>query len=114
MSAETEIARRIQQRIEAALFAMDGAAQQAEWHCEDGWVVIYTTTRVKGGPHDGKFLCQAFKPTGKGARGGRGAADEWVQTYRREFSTRKAAKARAIALYARHSPRWSDKEGERQ
>lgn len=81
-----------------------GSARQNLWDCEDGWYVVYTTERIKGGPHDGKFLVQEFKPVGPGARTN---PKEWVEVYRREFSTRKAAKARWIALYRKHSPKRS-------
>lgn len=105
--SDEETLRRICARIEQSTRQLVGQASQAQWHCEDGWVVSYTTGRITGGPHDGRFLTQAFKPVGKGARGGRETAQEWVESYRREFATRKAAKRRAEALYARHSPRWA-------
>lgn len=105
MSDET--LQRIRARIEQSTRHLVGQAPQAQWLCEDGWMVSYTTGRVVGGPHAGKFLIQAFKPVGKGARGGRETAQEWVESYRREFATRKAAKRRAEALYARHSPTWA-------
>lgn len=92
-------------RLEAEARLRDGVAATAEWVGEDGWIIIYTTSRIEGGPHDRKFLCQAFKPVGKGARTGK--ATEWQQSYRREFSTRKAARKRAIELYAQHSPEWA-------
>jgi O-acetyl-ADP-ribose deacetylase (regulator of RNase III) len=97
-------------RMEADARARDGVASQAEWHAEDGWVIIYTTSRVEGGPHAGKFVTQAFRPVGKGARTGQAATVK--QVYRREFSTRKAAKARAVALYRQHSPKWAARHPE--
>lgn len=84
----------------------DGAARQAFWLAEDGWAIVYTTSRIEGGPHHGRFLVQTFKPVGRGSRSGRGKAEDLVENYRREFATRKAAKARAEALYRQHSPRW--------
>lgn len=84
-----------------------GSARHALWACEDGWAVGYTTERVTGGPHHGKFAVLAYKPVGPGARGGRGTAREWERVYYRGFSTRKGAKARAVAVFGRHSPPWS-------
>ena len=76
------------------------AAHISLWQCRDGWVVGYTTSRVVKGPDVGKFVTVAYKPTGKGARSG--TAERLVMVYERAFSTRKAAKARAVALYDRH------------
>lgn len=78
-----------------------------EWVCEDGWRIRYTTTKVIGGPHDGKFLIQGFRPVGKGARGGKKTAESWVEAYSRAFAKRNLAKARALKLYAEHSPEWA-------
>jgi hypothetical protein len=103
---KSESGRAIMARLEEEARLRDGVSRQAEWHAEDGWIIIYTTSRIKGGPHDGKFLTQAFKPVGKGARAGRGKAQEWEQAYRRQFSTRKAAAKRADELYRQHSPKW--------
>ena len=77
-----------------------GTARQALWECRDGWIVGYTTTRIVGGPFDGRFAVMAYKPIGKGARSGN--ADERVRVYYRGFSTRKAARARAERLYDQH------------
>lgn len=85
--------------------ARDGVARITYWSCEDGWTIAYTTSRVQGGPHDGKFITQAFRPKGKGSRSGSG--EYWVQVYRRAFSTRKAARARAVALFLKHNPKWA-------
>ena len=74
-----------------------------EWTCEDGWVVVYSTERMG----TGKFEVAAYKPTGRGARSGQ--ARQAVKVYERQFATRKAAKARAIALFRKHSPRWSER-----
>jgi hypothetical protein len=98
---------RINQQYERAMREQDGAARQQMWTAEDGWVISYTTSRIVGGPHAGKFLTQAYRPVGEGARGGRGKAQEWVESYRRQFATRKAARARADALYRQHSPEWA-------
>lgn len=82
-------------------------ARQTEWLAEDGWYVIYTTSKVQGGEHDGRYLTMAYKPVGQGARGGRATAQEWERVYLRAFTTRKAAKARAVALWRQHSPKWN-------
>ena len=95
------------ERLEEEARLRDGVAATAEWVAEDGWIIIYTTSRIEGGPHDGKFLTQAFKPVGKGARTGK--ATEFRQHYRRQFATRKTARKRAIELYRQHSPEWSAK-----
>lgn len=86
-------------RFERHARERDGVAQQALWACEDGYQVMYTTSRVQGGPHDGKFLCVLYKPVGPGARTN---PQSWAECYRREFTQRKAAKARAEALYEQH------------
>lgn len=80
--------------------ARDGAAPQQLWRCPDGWLVGYSTGRVKGGPHDGGFVAMAYKPIGKGARSRKAAQHERV--YIRKFATRKSAKARAEKLYQQH------------
>lgn len=90
---------RLEARLEPALRQRDGIARLAEWHCEDGQVVRYTTSRVQGGPHDGRFLAQLFAPEADGL--------EYVEASRREFATRKAAKAQALRWYRKHSPKWS-------
>lgn len=77
----------------------EGYAKQALWPCEDGWVVGYTTERITGGPHHGKFAALAYKPIAKGS-------PTVERVYMRAFSQRKMAKARAIAMYGKHSPKW--------
>lgn len=106
--SQTDTGRNILAEFERMAAAREGTAPQAHWEAEDGWIISYTTGRVKGGPHDGKFVVQALKPFGKGARTD---PQRWVETYRRQFSTRKAAKARAVALYAKHSPKWAKRDG---
>lgn len=97
---------RVLARIEAAMPAPDGrVGRQAQWVAEDGWIIGYTTTRVRGGPFGGRFAVLAYKPVGPGARTGRASCFERV--YFRGFATRRAAKARAEQLYRRHSPRWA-------
>ena len=85
----------------AFAFSRDGTARQQLWGCRDGWIVGYTTQRIDGGPHDGRFAAMAYKPTGKGARTGK--ASEHVRVYFRGFSTRKAARARAERMYEQHN-----------
>lgn len=80
---------------------------QVYWECEDGWHVSYTTTKVIGGPYDGKYLVQAFRPVGKGSKSGK--AESWVESYVQPYAKRKTAKARAIVLYRAHSPKWNAK-----
>lgn len=106
----SEVGRAILDRIEEDARRRDGVAREALWQAEDGWVIAYTTSRVQGGPHDGKFLARALRPGGKGARSGN---PEYVkETYRREFASRKSAKKRAVQMFAQHSPRWAEKHGE--
>lgn len=93
----------------ARMFAPDGLAQHVTWTCEDGWLVGYTTARIRHGKHDGKFAAMAYAPRGKGARTGK--AQQWERVYLRAFSKRKTAKARALKLYAEHSPRWARRHG---
>lgn len=93
------------------MFSPQGTARQQRWRCEDGWIVGYTTERIKWtrtGQHDGKFAAFAYKPIGKGARTN---PTEWVQTYVRHFSTRKAARNRATAIYYQHSPKAKARHG---
>ncbi len=90
---------RLADRLEPELRRRDGAARMAEWESEDGHIVMYTTTRVQGGPHRGRFLAQLFAPEGDG--------DGYVEVTRREFATRKAAKSQAVRWYRGHSPKWA-------
>jgi hypothetical protein len=86
----------------ARMMSPRGLARQAQWHCRDGWIVGYTTERIEGGGQNhGKFAALAYKPIGRGARSG--AASEWKLVYFRTFAKRKAARARAEALYEKHN-----------
>jgi O-acetyl-ADP-ribose deacetylase (regulator of RNase III) len=107
--ARSDSGRRILAMLEEEARKRDGTARLCQWQAEDGWLIIYTTSRVEGGPHHGKWVTQALRPYGKGARTGK--ATQLREAYRREFSTRKAARARAIALYAQHSPKWKARAG---
>lgn len=89
----------------ADILLPDGSARHRQWMAEDGWLVVYTTERAEGGPWAGKFVVMTYRPQGKGARTGK--ARQWVRNYARAYATRKAAKARAVALYRQHSPRWA-------
>jgi hypothetical protein len=88
----------------APMFMPDGSARQRQWPAEDGWIIVYTTERVDRGRWAGKFVTMAYRPEGPGARTGK--AERWRRVYARAFASRKAAKARALDLYAEHSPRW--------
>lgn len=89
------------------MFMPDGYAAQRTWTAEDGWIVVYTTERVTGGKNAGRFVTMAYRPRGRGSRTGK--ARQWIRVYLRGFSTRKAAKARAVTLYRQHSPKWNAK-----
>lgn len=83
-----------------------GQARHTKWTCEDKWVVGYTTERItKSRDHDGKWAVLAWKPDSKKD------PSRWEIVYFRTFSTRKAAKKRAIEVYAKHSPRWAKRHG---
>ena len=88
-----------------------GMARKQEWFADDGWLIGYATSRIVGGPHDGKFATWADKPVGKGSRGDWKTAQQWERVYFRGFTKRKTAKARALALYAQHSPEWTAPNG---
>lgn len=104
---QTSAGRRILDMMEETTRKRDGVARQAYWECEDGWMVAYTTLRVKGGPHDGKFVAQLFKPNRRGSK-----ATGWVENKRVVRSTRKAARAQAERWYRRHSPKWDARHPE--
>jgi hypothetical protein len=84
-----------------------GKARFAEWQAEDGWQIAYTTTRIDGGQYGGRFVVIAHRPRGENARKDGRNAQWWEHAYSRAFSTRKAARARALALFRQHSPRWA-------
>lgn len=95
----------------APILMPDGSARQAMWSAEDGWLIVYTTERVDRGRWAGQFVTMAYKPEGKGSRSGK--AERWRRVYARPFATRKAAKARALALYGQHSPVWAERQAKR-
>lgn len=80
-----------------------GSARQALWSCRDGYVVGYTTERIKGGPFDGKFAVLVYKPIGRGARTGK--AREWERVVYSKCATRKRARQRAVQQYEKHNAR---------
>lgn len=102
--SRTESGRRLVAMYEEVLRERQGAARMAEWRCEDDWYVFYTTSRVKGGKHDGAFVAQLLKPIKD-----KGKIVAWKQDDRRVCSTRAEAKARAIKWYREHSPKWDAK-----
>lgn len=89
---------RLNRMFGAYLAERDGSARQATWYAEDGWWVVYTTERVRGGKHDGAFVAQLFRPSGKNAM---------IQDDRRVCATRREAKRRATLWFAEHSPKWA-------
>jgi len=102
----TETTRRLNELWGSLMAEQDGWARQAFFPtCADGWLVGYTTERVHDGPPAirGKFVAMAYKPVGKGARGGRKTAQSWERVYQRAFVQRKAARARAETMYRQHS-----------
>lgn len=110
--ADAESARRVSAALNkliagGLLSTAGGLDRAAEWEAEDGWLIGYSTARIKGGEYDGKFVVTAHRPRGKGSRSGKGNAEMWTLAYSRAFATRKAAKARALQLYRQHSPRYA-------
>ena len=77
-----------------------GTARQSLWTAEDGWLVGYTTSRIVGGPFDGKFATMVYKPVLPYSGAG------WERVYYVKAATRKLAKSRALRKYAEHSPKW--------
>lgn len=99
-----ELRTAIEVRLAYMAAELDGSARQTMWEAEDGWLIGYTTSRiVGGGSRAGRFAAFAYRPIGKGARTD---PTRWKQTYFRLFSQRKSAKARALAMFRKHSPRW--------
>lgn len=103
------VTERVWRRIEASMPAPDGRASLATWECEDGWTVQYTTSRVEGGPADGKFAVLVFRPVGKGSRSGKATTLKRV-TFTR-CATRRRAREVAERHYYRHSPKAAARHG---
>lgn len=84
-----------------------GAARHTQWQTEDGWIVGYSTEPIRNShEHDGKFAAVAWKPNR------RKDPDRWTIVYFRAFRRRKDAKARALQMFAKHSPRWAARNQE--
>lgn len=90
----------------ARIYTPDGSGKTRTYTAEDGWFVDYSTERVRGGPHDGKFAVLAYRPVGPGSRSGDlRKISEWTRVYFRGFAKRRSAKRRALEIYFQHSPR---------
>ena len=84
-------------------YSPGGEARHVLWDCKDGWMVGYTTERIRGGPFDGKFAVMAYRPIGKGSQSGK--AQEWKRVVFSKCATRKRARERAEILYRKHNAR---------
>lgn len=112
-----EIAERIVRRAAAvmddesfaAAFSPEGLAPTCQWRAEDGWIVEYTTKRIRAGKLDGLFAVMVFQPKGKGARSGK--PSRWERVRLDACDTRKEAKQRALAFYYEHSPKAAARHG---
>lgn len=85
-----------------------GLSRQAQWQCEDKWIVGYSTSSIEkssGGKYDGKFACAVWKPNNKKN------PSQWKMVYFRAFSKRKLARAYAEKFYYKHSPRKAKAHG---
>ena len=101
-TGERRIAAEITARLNAdptirALFATR-QPRYRYWETPDGWTFIYTTETFG----DGKYGSAIYRPTGKGARSGKGKVTEWTLTREQHHRTRRAAKARALRLYVEY------------
>lgn len=102
----------LERRLAVAIGKMNGRARQQQWHCEDDWLVVYTTSRVEGGPHDGYWLVLLYKPVGKGSRVQRkGTAEQWTVVKRERHKLRREARASAERHYWLHNPKRAAKLG---
>lgn len=86
-----------------------GDVDWCTWEAEDGWWISYTTTRIAGGPNDGKFMVATHKPVGPGARSG--TATRYECNYKRVVAKRKTARAVATKLYYKRSPKAAARHG---
>lgn len=107
----TDAGRNLLDLFDRMMRQRDGEAVLTQWLCEDGYIVSYSTTRARGGPHDGKYVAMLYRPIGKGARGGRKTAQTWKQTYIMGYSKRRLARARAERLYWKHNPTRAARHG---
>jgi hypothetical protein len=85
----------------AAAFSPEGLARQATWYAEDGWLVSYTTSRIRAGKLNGLFAVSYYKPKG----------DVWERVRLDRCDTRKEAKQRALRFYYEHSPKKAARHG---
>lgn len=91
-------------------YSPDGSVERWQYfNCEDGWYVEYTTTKVEGGPHDGKYAVMVYKPVGEGARTGK--AREWQRVLFSGYVKRKTARQHALVHYYKHSHRKAEQHG---
>jgi hypothetical protein len=74
------------------------AARYRYWEAPDGRQFVYTTERMG----DGKFASAIYVPKGKGARSGKKAVTRLSPSREVHHATRRAARARAYALYQKH------------
>lgn len=93
----------------ARLFSPDGLAPTADWQTEDGWIVSYTTKRIRAGRLDGLFAVFVYEPRGRGSRSGR--PERWERVRVDRCDTRREAKQRALAVYYAHSPKAAARHG---
>lgn len=93
----------------AAMFSPLGLARTCDWLTEDGWIVSYTTTRVRAGELDGLFAVMIYAPRGKGSRSGSG--ERWERVRLDRCDTRREAKNRALAEFYARSPKAAARHG---
>lgn len=95
--------RRVRELLGNRFTSPDGEVErQRLWQTDTGWIVGYTTTKVMGGPHDGKYATMAYKPLGKGARSGE-PENGWERVYFKGAAKRRVAKDRALRLHNQHT-----------
>jgi len=87
----------------AAMFSPEWLARTTQWRTEDGWLVEYTTSRVRHGSLDGLFACFVYEPYGRGSRSGK--PQQWKRAKTERCDTRREAKQRALMHYYEHSPK---------
>lgn len=93
----------------ARVYSPEGLARTCTWQAEDGWLVSYTTSRIRAGRLDGLFAVMLYAPRGKGAHSGGG--ERWERVKLERCDTRREAKERALAYYYEHSPKAAERHG---
>jgi hypothetical protein len=93
----------------ARAFSPEGLAPTRDWWTEDGWLVSYTTQRIRAGTLDGLFAVFVYAPKGQGSRSGK--AKRWERVKLDRCDTRREAKQRALTYYYEHSPRRAERHG---